>query len=60
MTSRYVEIVQAARGYNCSGTSAVAFNGHNYIQAGISDDPGIAELIPTISSLTRMSLADSF
>jgi hypothetical protein len=60
MTSRYVEIVQAARGYNCSGTAAVAFNGHNYIQAGMSDDPGIAELIPTISSLTRMSLADSF
>jgi hypothetical protein len=60
MTSRYVEIVQAARGYNCVGTTTVAFNGHNFIQAGKSDDPGIAQLIPAISSLTGLSLADAF
>jgi len=60
MTSRYVEIVQAARGYHCTGTATVAFNGHDYIQAGMSDDPGIAQLIPTISVLTGLSLADAF
>jgi hypothetical protein len=60
MTSRYVQIVQAGRGRHCTGTATVAFNGHNYIQAGMSDDPGIAQLIPNISSLTGMSLADAF
>jgi hypothetical protein len=60
MPSRYVEIVQAARGDSCTGTATVAFNGHNYSQVGINDDPGIPELIPTISSLTGMSLADTF
>jgi hypothetical protein len=60
MTSRYVEIVQAARGDFCSGTATVAFNGHHFFQAGMSDDPGIAELIATISSWTGMSAADTF
>ncbi len=60
MPSRYMEIVQAARGYSCTGTAAVAFNGHNYAQAGINDDPGLPELILTISRLTGMSLADTF
>jgi hypothetical protein len=60
MTSRYVQIVQAARGKNCTGTATVAFNGHNYIQAGMSDDPGIAQLIPNISSLTGLTLIDTF
>ena len=60
MTSRYVEIVQAARGYHCTGRASVAFNGHNYIQSGMFDDPGIAELIPTISSLTGISFAATF
>ena len=52
--------LQAARGYNCTGTTTVAFNGHNYIQAGMTDDPGIAMLIPTISHLTGMSLVNTF
>jgi hypothetical protein len=60
MTNRYLEIVQADRGRACSGTATVAFDGHNYFQAGRSDDPGIAELVPTISSWTGMSLADTF
>ena len=60
MTSRYVEIVQAARGYDCSRNAAIAFNGHHYFQAGMSDDPGIAELIPAFSSLAGMSLAGAF
>lgn len=60
MTSRYVEILQAARGYNCTGTATVAFDGHNYVQTGMSDDPGLEELIPVISSLTGMSLVDAF
>ena len=60
MTSRYVAIVQAARGYHCTGMTTVAFNGHYYLQAGMSDDPGIAQLIPTVSVLTGLSLADAF
>jgi hypothetical protein len=60
MTSRYVEILQAARGYNCTGTATVAFDGHNYVQTGMSDDPGLEELIPVISSLTGMSLVNTF
>lgn len=60
MTSRYVAIIEAARGYNCTGTATVAFNGHYYLQAGMSDDPGIAQLIPNISVLTGLSLADAF
>jgi len=60
MTSRYVQIVQAERGINCTDTATVAFDGHNYVQAGRGDDPGIAELIPTISSLLGTSLADTF
>jgi hypothetical protein len=60
MTSRYVEIVQAARGHRCTGTASVAFNGHHYIQAGMFDDPGMAELIASISSQMGTSLADTF
>jgi hypothetical protein len=60
MTSRYVEILQAARGKHCTGTATVAFDGHNFVQTGMSDDPGLEELIPSISSLTGMSLVDTF
>jgi hypothetical protein len=60
MSSRYVEIVQAARGRNCTHTAAVAFNGHTYLQAGMSDDPGISELIPIIATWTETSLAGAF
>jgi len=60
MASRYAQIVQAARGKNCTGTATVAFNGHNYTQAGMSDDPGIAQLIPNISSLLGTSLGATF
>lgn len=60
MSSRYVQIVQAARGRHCTGTATVAFNGHNYMQAAVADDPGITLLIPAISSWSRMSLADTF
>jgi hypothetical protein len=60
MPSRYMLIVQAARGYHCSGAVTVAFNGHNYLQAGMNDDAGIVELIPLLASSTGMSLADTF
>jgi hypothetical protein len=60
MTSRYVALLQAARGYNCTGTTTVAFNGYKYVQAGMTDDPGLAQLIPTIALFTGMSLADAF
>jgi hypothetical protein len=60
MTSRYVQIVEAARGRACTGTATVAFNGHNYTQAGKSDDPGIAQLIPNLSSFLGMPLGRTF
>jgi hypothetical protein len=60
MPSRYVQIVEAARGYHCSGAATVAFNGHNYLQAGMNDDAGIVELIPLLASSTGMSLADTY
>ena len=47
-------------GETVPGTATVAFNGHNYMQAGRGDDPGVAELIPIISSLTGTSLAETF
>ena len=60
MPSRYVGILQAERGYRCVGTTTIAFNGHVYSQAGMGDDPGIAELIPAISAWTGLSLANAF
>ena len=60
MPSRYAQIVQAARGKYCTGTATIAFNGHFYFQAAISDDPGLTELIPNISSLFGISLVDAF
>lgn len=60
MPSRYMQIVEAARGHHCTGTVTVAFNGHNYLQAGMNDDAGIPELIPLLASSSGMSLADTF
>lgn len=60
MPSRYVGMVQAARGYRCIGTVTVGFDGHQYLQTGRSDDPAIMELIPTLSRLIGMPLADTY
>jgi hypothetical protein len=60
MPSRYMQIAEAARGYRCSGSVMVAFNGHNYLQAGMNDDAGIVEMIPLLASSTGMSLVDTF
>jgi hypothetical protein len=60
MTSRYVSMVQAARGYQCTGTTAVGFDGHHFLQTGRSDDPGIMELIPTVARYTGTSLANTY
>ena len=60
MPSRYVSMLQAARGYQCTGTTAVGFDGHHYLQTGRSDDPGIMELIPTVSRLIGMSIAHTY
>jgi hypothetical protein len=60
MPSRWVQIVEAARGKRCVGTVTVAFNGHEFLQTGRTDDAGIAELIPTLSSWTGLSLAQAF
>jgi hypothetical protein len=60
MASRFVQVGQAVRGRACTGTATVAFNGHKYVQAGLSDDPGLVWLIPTISHWTGMSVADVF
>jgi hypothetical protein len=60
MISRYVAMVQAARGNQCTGTTSVGYNGHQYLQTGGSDDPGIMELIPAISSFLGVSIANSY
>ena len=60
MTSRYVRTVDAARGYQCTGTATIAFDGHQYLQAGNGDDPGMMELIPTVSRWIGMSLVDTY
>jgi len=60
MTSRYVSMVQAARGYQCTGTTTVGFDGHHYLQTGRSDDPGMMELIPAVSRLIGMSIANTY
>jgi len=60
MASRYGGMVEAARGYYCSGTVTVRFDGHHYLQTGRSDDPGLMELIPTVSRSIGMSLANTY
>jgi hypothetical protein len=60
MASRYVSMIEAQRGYNCTGTATVSFDGHRYTQAGRSDDPGLMELIPAISRFTGLSLINSY
>jgi hypothetical protein len=60
MISRYVAMVQAARGNQCTGTTAVGYNGHQYLQTGASDDPGIMEFMPAISSFFGVSIANSY
>jgi hypothetical protein len=60
MTSRYVSIVEAARGYQCTGTTTVGFDGHSYLQTGRSDDPAMMELVPTVSRVIGISLANTY
>jgi hypothetical protein len=60
MASRYVQMMQAARGYRCTGTVTVGFTGHKYVQGAVTDDPGISWLVPTISAFTGLSLASTF
>ncbi len=60
MSSRYVEMVQAARGYHCTGTVTVGFDGYHYFQTGAGDDPGTMELIPTLSRLTGRTIAFTY
>lgn len=60
MTSRYVEMLQSVRGYRCSETTTVGFDGHRFLQTGRNDDPGIMEMIPTLSRLIGWSLEDTY
>jgi hypothetical protein len=60
MTSRYVAMVEAVRGYHCSGTVTVGFDGHHYFETGWSDDPGMIELIPTAARFMGRSLANTY
>lgn len=60
MISRYVEMVQAAKAYPCTGTVTVGFDGHQYLQTGHSDDAGIMELIPTLSRLLNIPLGRAY
>jgi hypothetical protein len=60
MASRYVQMMQAARGRQCTGTVTIGFTGHNYVQGAITDDPGISWLVATLSALTGLSVANTF
>jgi hypothetical protein len=60
MSSRYFAMVRAARGHQCTGTVTVGFNGYHYFQTATGDDPGLMELIPTLSRLTGLSLAATY
>jgi hypothetical protein len=60
MSSRYFEMVNAARGYQCTGTVTVGFDGFRYFQTARGDDPGIMEWVPTLSRLTGLSLAAAY
>jgi hypothetical protein len=60
MTSRYVAMVQATRGNQCTGTTALRFNGHQYLQTGGGDDAGMMELIAAISCFFGISIANSY
>ena len=60
MPSRYAEIVEAGRGYRCTGVHSVAFDGLQYFQAGHSDDWGLPELIPSVARVTHWSMAMSY
>ncbi len=60
MASRYVQMMQAARGKHCAGTVTIGFAGHKYVQGAVNDDPGISWLIATISSWSGLSLANTF
>jgi hypothetical protein len=60
MASRYVQMMQAARGRHCTGTVTIGFTGHNYIQGAITDDPGISWLIATLSVLAGLSVANTY
>jgi hypothetical protein len=60
MTSRYVSMVQAARGYRCAGTTTVGFNGRHFFQTGGGDDTGLMELIPAVSGATGLSLSNTY
>jgi hypothetical protein len=60
MTSRYFAMVRAARGYQCTGTVTVGFDGYHYFQTARGDDPGLMELVPTLSRLTGLSLAAAY
>jgi hypothetical protein len=60
MTSRYLLMVQSVRSYPCTGTVTVGFDGHHYLQNGRSDDPGMMDLIPTLSRLLEMSLENTY
>ena len=60
MTSRYFAMVRAVRGYQCTGTVTVGFDGYHYFQTARGDDPGLMELVPTLARLTGLSLAAAY
>jgi hypothetical protein len=60
MASRYVQMMQAARGRHCTGTVTIGFTGHDYVQGAITDDPGISWLVAALSALTGLSVANTF
>jgi hypothetical protein len=60
MASRYIQMMQAARGRECIGTVTTGFTGRSYVQLAVTDDPGISWLVATLSALTGFSIANTF
>jgi len=59
MPSRYLDLMQVAHGYALSCTPLVAFDGHNFLPAGYSDDLGIYYVVPWVSRTFHMRLERS-
>lgn len=57
MNSRYVDLLRAVRGLNCSGVPLVAMDGLRYQRAGGEEDPGLYYFVPEFVRIFHLSLA---
>jgi hypothetical protein len=59
MPSRYRDLQQTLAGYELSRTPLVAFNGQQFIPAGVTDDPGLYYVVPIVVRTLHTSLDQS-